>query len=98
MSAFKPIGKAYGHIPHLPTSRMGPADKHCHEGQSRICTEKVRDRHDEIIVQEKLDGSCVAAAMIDGLIVPLTRSGYIATITCSTPSCFEYVRPTAWST
>ena len=50
MSAFKPIGKAYGHIPHLPTSRMGPADKHCHEGQSRICTEKVRDRHDEIIV------------------------------------------------
>ena len=75
----KPLGrKAYGHIPHLPESRMGPGDHKCHEGQARIATEKARDRHDRIIVQEKLDGTCVAVAKIDGAIVPLIRAGYRA--------------------
>lgn len=77
--AVKPLkAKAYGHIPHLPGSRMGPSDHHCHEGQGRICLEKPRDRHDHIIVQEKVDGSCVAVALIDGEIQPLIRSGYAA--------------------
>lgn len=76
----KPLGrKAYGSIPHLPDSRMGPADHHCHEGQARICTERTRDRHDVVIVQEKLDGSCVAAAKINGEIVALGRAGFRAT-------------------
>ncbi len=75
----KPLGiKAYGHIPHLPGSRMGPADHHCHEGQARICTEKVRDRHDRITVTEKLDGTCVAVAKIEGQVRPLVRAGYRA--------------------
>ena len=47
----KPLGRrAYGSIGHLPDSRMGPGDHHVHEGQARICTEKVRDRHDLVIV------------------------------------------------
>lgn len=75
----KPLGiKAYGSIPHLPGSRMGPADHHCHAGQAAICTQKVRDRHDTVIVQEKLDGSCVAVAKIDNKIYALGRSGYLA--------------------
>lgn len=75
----KPLGqKAYGHIPHLPGSRRGPGDHKCPEGQARICTEKIRDRHDLIIVQEKLDGSCVAVAKIGGEVVALGRSGYLA--------------------
>jgi hypothetical protein len=75
----KPLGiKSYGHIPHLPGSRMGPGDHHCHEGQARIATQKARDRHDHIIVQEKLDGSNVAVARLDDRIVALTRAGYIA--------------------
>lgn len=75
----KPLGqKAYGHIAHLPGSRMGPADHHCHEGQARICTEKARDKHDLIIVQEKLDGSCCSVANVGGDIVALGRSGYLA--------------------
>jgi hypothetical protein len=75
----KPLGgKAYGSIPHLPGSRMGPGDHHCHEGQALICTMRARDRHDRVIVQEKLDGSCVAVARIDGRIVALTRAGYEA--------------------
>ena len=62
----------------LPNSRKTPADHHCHEGHARIATEKPRDRHDEVIVQEKVDGSCVAVALINGEILALTRAGYLA--------------------
>jgi hypothetical protein len=58
---------------------MGPGDHHCHEGQATIATLKKRDRHDFITVTVKLDGSCMAVARIDGVIVPLSRSGYLAT-------------------
>lgn len=75
----KPLGgKSYGHIPHFPGSRMGPGDHKCSEGQLRIATEKARDRHDRIIVQEKLDGSNVGVARLEGVIIPLTRAGYVA--------------------
>jgi hypothetical protein len=75
----KPIGrKNYGSIPHLPSSRMGPADRKISEGQARIATLKLRDKHDTVIVQEKLDGSNVGVAMQDGKIFALTRSGYEA--------------------
>jgi hypothetical protein len=75
----KPLGiKAYGHIPHLPGSRVGPGDHRVSPGQARICTEKVRDRHDTVIVQEKLDGSCVAVAKVGGEVVALIRAGYRA--------------------
>lgn len=76
----KPLGaKAYGSIGHLPLSRTGPGDWHVHEGQARIACEKARDRHDRIIVTEKLDGSCCAVARIGDAIVALTRAGYEAT-------------------
>jgi hypothetical protein len=70
--------KAYGSIPHLPGSRLGPSDHHCHEGQANIATLKKRDRHDLIIVQEKLDGSCCAVAKIEDKIIALGRAGYLA--------------------
>lgn len=75
----KPLGKkCYGHIPHLPGSRVGPGDHKCHEGQKRIATEKVRDKHDRIIVQEKVDGSNCGVALLNDTIYPLTRAGYVA--------------------
>jgi hypothetical protein len=75
----KPLGiKNYGHIPHLPGSRMGPGDHHCHEGQAHIATEKGRDKNDEVMVQEKLDGSNVGVARIGDTIYPLGRAGYLA--------------------
>lgn len=75
----KPLkAKAYGSIGHLPNSRMGPADHHVHEGQALICTVKPR-KGDRIIVSEKLDGSCMSVAKINGELVPLTRAGYRAT-------------------
>lgn len=77
--AMKPLGrKNYGSIGHLPCSRMGPADHHCHPGQQTIATVKARDRHDRIIVTEKLDGSNVGIANVGGQIVALGRSGYLA--------------------
>lgn len=75
----KPLGrKNYGSIGHLPCSRMGPADHSCHPGQQTIVLEKARDKYDRIIVTEKLDGSNVGIANVDGVIHALGRSGYLA--------------------
>jgi hypothetical protein len=75
----KPLGrKAYGSIPHLPKSRLGPGDHYIHPGQQTILTEKPRDKHDRIIVTEKLDGSCVSVAKHEGNILAVARSGYLA--------------------
>lgn len=77
--ATKPLGlKAYGHIPHLPGSRLGTGDHTIEPGQGRIATEKARDHQDLVVVQEKLDGSCVSVARIGEEIVPLIRAGYRA--------------------
>lgn len=79
LSYVKPLGyKSYGSIPHLPGSRLGEGDHHISIGQAIIATQKARDKHDLIIVQEKLDGSNVGVAKIDGDIIALTRSGYLA--------------------
>ncbi len=75
----KPLGhRGYGSIPHLPGSRLGPGDHHCHAGQEAICWAKARDRHDRIIVTEKLDGSNMTIANIGGDIVAIGRAGYLA--------------------
>ena len=75
----KPLGrKAYGSIPHLPASRLGPGDHYISPGQQVILTEKARDSRDRIIVSEKLDGACVAIARKDGELLALGRAGYLA--------------------
>jgi hypothetical protein len=75
----KPLGiKSYGSIGHLPTSRRGPADFGVPDGQAVICTTKARDKHDIIIVQEKLDGSNVGVCKVNGCIVAMNRAGYPA--------------------
>lgn len=79
MRPAKPFGgKSYGSIGHFPTSRLGPGDHKITDGQTRILTERARDRHDLIIVQEKLDGSNVGVGKIGGVIIPVSRSGYRA--------------------
>jgi hypothetical protein len=91
----KPLGhRAYGSIPHLPGSRRGPADKGLSEHQARILTEKGRDKHDTIIVQEKLDGSCVGVAKLDGRLVALIRAGFPAAGSNYTSSTTH--SPTGW--
>lgn len=79
MDTKKPLErKAYGSIGHLPISKIGQGDKRVHFGQALICLEKFRDKHDELVVQEKLDGSCVAVAKHKGELVFMTRAGYAA--------------------
>lgn len=78
-SRTKPLGhKSYGSIPHLFGSRRGPRDYGVNPGQQRICCERARDKHDEIIVQEKLDGGNVGVALKDDQILALTRAGTLA--------------------
>jgi len=75
----KPLGqKAYGHIAHVPGSRIGPGDHMVPPGMAMIVCEKPRDKHDHIITQVKVDGSNVSIANVDGEIIPLGRSGYRA--------------------
>ena len=76
---FRPLGrKAYGSIPHLPGSRTGPADRHLSPALARICTERARDAHNHIVILEKLDGSCVAAARVGDAVLALGREGRLA--------------------
>lgn len=75
----KPLNrKAYGSIGHLPNSRLGTGDHKITDGQARIIHTKERDKHDVIIIQEKLDGSNCAVCKVNGKIIPITRSGYVA--------------------
>lgn len=75
----KPLNrKAYGSIGHLPDSRLGSGDHKVSIGMARICLLRTRDRHDRVIVQEKVDGSCVAVAKIAGVLHPLGRAGWPA--------------------
>lgn len=79
MKHIKPLGlKSYGSIAHLPKSRMGTGDHKVTIGHERIATLKKRDKHDVIIVQEKLDGANVGVALKGGKIYALSRAGYEA--------------------
>lgn len=95
----KPLGaKAYGSIPHLPGSRMGPGEHTINFGQSQIAQHKTRDKHDKVWVQEKLDGSCVAVARVGGELLALGRAGHLA---ASSPypqhvMFADWVRDHAW--
>lgn len=75
----KPLGhKSYGSIAHVKGSRTGTADRHCADGHMQIACIALRNKHDRVIVQEKVDGSNVSIALIDDEIIALTRSGYTA--------------------
>lgn len=66
--------KVYHRIPHLPGSRVGASDRTAAATLVGWCTAAARPG-DEIIVQEKLDGSCVAVARRSGEVVALGREG-----------------------
>ncbi len=69
---------AYGKIPHLPGSRVGPSDRHLPAKQAELCLSRSRDSHELVIVQEKLDGSCVAAWRHGQEVIALGRDGRLA--------------------
>lgn len=72
----KPLGhKAYTKIPHLPGSRTGQSDTHAPRELARWCTHQCRPG-DTVVVQEKLDGSCVSVALLGGEVIALGREGF----------------------
>jgi len=74
----KPLNcKAYGSIPHISSSKLGIGDNRLTIGQENILFKKTRSKYDNIVVTEKLDGSNVAVAKVDGILYPLTRAGNI---------------------
>lgn len=74
----KPLGaKAFGKIPHLPGSKTGQADRTAPPGLARRCTAAAAPG-DVVLVQEKLDGSCVAIAKLAEGVVALGREGWRA--------------------
>lgn len=74
----KPLGhRAYGSIPHLPGSKLGTGDHHINEGQAKYLTESKPSKNHQVVVQTKLDGSCLSVAKIGGELVPIGRSGYL---------------------
>lgn len=76
----KPLGhKAYFNIRHLLSSKLGKHDKFVDKGQDFLATQPCGDPKLLVIIQEKLDGSCVSVARIDNDIVPLIKRGHTAT-------------------
>jgi len=69
-------GRNYGSIPHLSDSKIGEHDKYLHFGQKKIIREGGRDRHDEMIVSLKLDGTNVGILKRNGKLITLQRKGY----------------------
>ena len=66
--------KAYDRIGHLPGSKTSKADRYMHPKESARLT-KLNDPESEIIVQEKLDGSCVAVHRRGRDILAIGREG-----------------------
>jgi RNA ligase len=74
----RPLGrKAYFKIAHLPGSRTGASDRTAPRELAERCLRAPRPG-EQVLVQEKLDGSCVAVARVGGEVVALGREGTLA--------------------
>lgn len=70
------LAPPYPSIGHLPGSRTGPSDRTVSAATARACTDEgAALSGTTVTVQEKLDGSCVMVARLDGRIVALGRDG-----------------------
>lgn len=71
--------KAYNTIHHLPTSRLGTSERCISARQNDLLTNPdFQQAGNIIIVQEKLDGSCVCAYRKDNELFALGRAGDLA--------------------
>ena len=72
--------RLYPSIPHLPGSRAAH-DKVLPPAQARLCVDpSAIDPGTEVIVQEKLDGSCVAVRLEGGSLYAFGREGRLAAL------------------
>lgn len=70
--------RAYDSIAHLPGSRMTAADHRATANVAAACLEESGDTSVQVIVQEKLDGSCMAVWRDGGQLIATARSGRLA--------------------
>jgi len=75
--------RAYPSIPHLPGSRLGPSERVIGAHQRSMLTERARRPRDRVIVQEKLDGSCVCAWRRGDQLLALGRGGDLAALSAN---------------
>ncbi len=74
------MSRLYPSIPHLPGSRAA-RDKVLPDAQARACVDPAAAREGtEVIVQEKLDGSCVAVRIEGGTLYAFGREGRLAAL------------------
>jgi ATP-dependent RNA circularization protein (DNA/RNA ligase family) len=66
--------RLYPKIPHLPNSRTGIADKHIGVNAAKRFLEQCGSG-EQVVVQEKLDGSCVIITRHNGQLLALGRDG-----------------------
>jgi hypothetical protein len=70
--------KAYYKINHIPASRLGPSERCITDKQYEMLTRQPYLDNEIVIVQEKLDGSCVCAFRQNNEIYALGRTGALA--------------------
>ena len=70
--------KVYDSIPHLPGSRIGLSEKTVDRNKTRMLTSQAINDSDLVIVQEKLDGSCVCVYRRGDQILALGKDGDLA--------------------
>jgi hypothetical protein len=67
--------RPYHSIPHMPGSRVGPADRHINDGQYQRYMQ-IKDYRERIAVTEKLDGTCVGVVKTENGLVAIQRNGH----------------------
>ena len=75
--------RAYPKVPHLPGSRTGPADRHIDIAKAERLTTRIGRSGDSVVVQEKLDGSCVCAYRRGNVVYALGREGGLAELSAN---------------
>ena len=70
--------KVYYTINHIPASRLGPSERCITDKQYEMLTRQAYSDNEIVIVQEKLDGSCVCAFRQNNEIYALGRAGDLA--------------------
>ena len=74
---FTKLSTGYNSIGHLKGSRLGEAERHIDDAQTKRFTEKgPKDKKCVWFVEEKMDGSNCSVMRINGEIRTLTRTGY----------------------
>ncbi|WNO10870.1 nucleotidyl transferase AbiEii/AbiGii toxin family protein [Teredinibacter sp. KSP-S5-2] len=70
--------KAYRTIQHIKGSRLGPSERSIDINKQHILTIETKQPSDKVVIQEKLDGSCVCAYRQGDDILALGRDGDLA--------------------